>query len=118
MADMDINKYIDSEADQGYLAELDPWSEETAREAAAKEGITLTEEHWDVVRFLRERYRERGQPKSARRIVEELERRYGAKGGRRYLYRLFPDGPVTQGSRIAGLPLPPYATDPSFGSSE
>lgn len=117
--DADINKYIAEEIqDQGNLADLPEWSEGRARELAADESIGLSDAHWEVVFFLRERFRERGQPRSAREIVGELEQKYGDKGGRRYLYGLFPGGPVTQGSRIAGLPLPPYATDPSFGSSE
>jgi tRNA 2-thiouridine synthesizing protein E len=45
-----------------------------------------------------------------------MEHNYLAEGGRRYLYSLFPRGPVTQGCRLAGLPLPNGHSDPSFGS--
>jgi TusE/DsrC/DsvC family sulfur relay protein len=123
MAHADINKYIaDQDAFEkdpaGNLIGAEPWSEEIAREKAAEEGITLTDEHWDVVRFLRERFREKGKPSSGRVLVEELDERYADRGGRKHLYQLFPRGPVTQACKIAGLPLPAYTVDPSFGSAE
>lgn len=123
MPGTDINRYILNERaieqdPEGYLMELPPWSVEHAEQLAGEERINMTDEHWDVVNFLRDRFLSEGQAKSGRQVVELLEKRYGDKGGRRYLYTLFPKGPVTQASRIAGLPLPPYTTDPHFGSSE
>jgi tRNA 2-thiouridine synthesizing protein E len=123
MPGTDINRYILNESavdrdPEGFLSALEPWSEERAVELARAEGIELSDAHWDVVNFLRERFMRQGQAKSGRKIVEALEERYASQGGKRYLYTLFPHGPVTQGSRIAGLPLPAYTADPSFGSSE
>jgi tRNA 2-thiouridine synthesizing protein E len=123
MPGTDINRYILNERaieqdPEGFLLELPPWSIARGRELAAEEHIEMTDEHWDVVCFLRERFVREGQAKSGRQVVQLLEERYGSRGGRRHLYTLFPNGPVTQGSRIAGLPLPPYTTDPHFGSSE
>lgn len=123
MPGTEINRYILNERameqdPEGYLRELPAWSIATGRELAAEEHIDMTDEHWDVVCFLRERFLHEGQAKSGRQVVELLDERYAGKGGRRYLYTLFPNGPVTQASRIAGLPLPPYTTDPHFGSSE
>jgi len=123
MPGTDINRYILNERaverdPQGYLLELEPWSEERAMELAKTEGIELHDEHWDVVNYLRDRFMHEGQAKSGRKVVEALEQRYASQGGKRYLYSLFPHGPVTQGSRIAGLPLPAYTADRSFGSTE
>ena len=123
MPGQDINQYINKEWDvnrdpEGHLEELDPWSKERALDVAQEQGIEMTDSHWDVVNFLRDRYVREGQAKSGRIVVEALEQQYADKGGKRYLYTLFPHGPVTQGSKIAGLPLPAYTTDPSFGSSE
>lgn len=122
MADADINKFIGDDAprdpQEGHLLDLEPWSEDEAQKRASEQGIELTDAHWDVVHYLRERFREHGRAKSGRFLLEELEDRYADQGGGRYLYGLFPNGPVHQGSMIAGVPEPPYTTDPSFGSHE
>lgn len=119
----DINKFIrdngpDATDLEGHRLDLEPWSETEALQRAAAEGIDMTPEHWEVVHFLRERYLQKGQADSGRELVYELEETFGREDGRRHLYSLFPHGPVAQGCRIAGLPLPPYTTDPSFGSAE
>ena len=44
---------------QGYLLEPD-YSDEVVRVIAAAEGIGLTDEHWQVVGYLRDEYREHG----------------------------------------------------------
>ena len=46
-----------------------------------------------------------------------LDEHYAEQGGRKYLRRLFPQGPVAQGMRIAGLPVPPHTEDEGFGIS-
>lgn len=119
---LDINKAADSRFahndPQGHMFDLDAWSPLSAQRQAEAEGLHLTEAHWEIVIYLRERYREHGRAGSAREILRELEQRFAEGQGRRSLYELFPGGPVSQASRIAGLPLPPYASDASFGSVE
>lgn len=100
----------------GVMAELDHWSPMVANRRAADAALTLAEEHWQVLYFLRERYRISSANWTARQLTRDLEAEYAESGGRAYLYRLFPRGPVAQGCRIAGLPVPADATDASFGS--
>lgn len=114
----DINKLIADPSlsrldPEGHLAELQSWSPGFARKLAEAEGIALGEEHFLVLYQLRERFRRHGPARSAREVLRELELEFG---GRKHLYTLFPGGPVAQASRIAGLPVPPFSTDPSFGS--
>lgn len=92
------------------------WTEQQALQAAKEEGIEMTDAHWEVIYFLRNHCKAKGASCSARHVIKALSERFADRGGKRYLYRLFPHGPVYQACKIAGLPLPPSTTDLSFGS--
>ncbi len=116
----DILKHIRHPAGElndpnGNLMDLAPWSEQAAGQRAAELGLELSEDHWDVVLFVRDYYRGRGAEASAREILGALEDEFVNDGGRRWLYRLFPGGPVRQAAHIAGIPRPQGVDDPAFG---
>jgi len=92
------------------------WSEQSARETAAGENIELGDEHWEVVYFLRNHCQENGSTCSARLLLKAMTANFKKRGGKKYLYTLFPRGPVFQATKIAGVPLPAYTLDLSFGS--
>lgn len=99
-------KEIETDAD-GYLKESSQWSEALAEVIADKEAITLSPEHWEVVRFVREFYLEFNTSPAIRMLVKAMANKFGEeKGNSRYLYRLFPKGPAKQATKIAGLPKP------------
>ena len=92
---------------EGYLKESGQWSEALAVVIAEKEAITLSAEHWEVVRFVRDFYLEFNTSPAIRMLVKAMSNKYGEeKGNSRYLYRLFPKGPAKQATKIAGLPKP------------
>jgi len=101
------------------LAELidQNWSRNKSAQLAMLEGISLTDQHWDVIDYLRTQYLRHGLPRFARTTARALNRKFAARGGSKYLYSLFDGGPVTQGSRFASLRSPANATDVSFGTS-
>lgn len=118
---LDINQAINQPTryandPDGNMSDLVAWSPHYTNQRAALENLVLTDEHWEVIYYLRERYRRRGNSDPAREVLHELEERFCDKNGRAHLYELFPQGPVSQASRLAGLPLPPHAHDLSFGS--
>lgn len=93
--------------EKGYLLDWRAWTPAVARTMAAADGVELTDDHWAVLRLFREYYEQYEIEPPMRVLVRETGRRLGAdKGSSRFLYRLFPDGPGTQGCRYAGLPRP------------
>jgi tRNA 2-thiouridine synthesizing protein E len=91
------------------------WSEEVARERAQADGLELGPDHWELLRALQS-YFARHERINARELHDALEEKFHAQGGMKYLYSLFPGGPVAQGCRLAGVEPPAGATDLSFGS--
>ena len=119
---LDINKYLsnqrlDETDPDGNLYDLDHWSPLVAGRLAEAEGLVLDDDHWLVIFYLRQRYRDQGGTITAGALLRDIERKLFDHGDRRHLFELFPGGPIAQASRIAGLPLPPGTIDPSFGSS-
>lgn len=98
-------------------ADLEDWTRQIGEASAQVEGISMTPEHWRVVDFVREYYLQHGKVSAGRELAEALNEAFTGQGGSAYLLKLFPLGPVAQASRIAGLPVPPYTEDPSFGST-
>ncbi len=95
----------------------DGWTLRMAQAAAKKEGISISEDHWKVVRALQEYFaRHDEHARNMRELHDALDEAFHANGGIKFLYQLFPGGPVAQGCRIAGLPVPPGAVDRGFGS--
>jgi tRNA 2-thiouridine synthesizing protein E len=91
------------------------WDRASAAETAREEGLSLTGDHWETVRALQEYFSRTDKP-NVRELHDALDEHFHGKGGIRFLYEIFPGGPVAQGARIAGLEPPPGSVDPSFGS--
>ncbi|ELX8379058.1 sulfurtransferase TusE [Providencia vermicola] len=92
---------------QGYLIDSQQWSEALIPLLAEQENITLTEEHLEIVRFVRAFYEEFNTSPAIRMLVKAVSQQFGEeKGNSRYLYRLFPKGPAKQATKLAGLPKP------------
>lgn len=91
--------------DEGFLLEPD-YRDEVVPVIAAAENIALTEAHWDIIRFMRDCYREDGQTPNFRNMVARLEERDDSVDWKKRLYELFPMQPNRQASKIAGLPKP------------
>ena len=93
---------VDSE---GYLVNLSDWSESFVRAQAAQEGLVLTDEIWEVIRYLRDFYEEHEVQANVLEIIKHFRTAWGMEhGNNRYLHRIFPcGGPQKQGNRLAGL---------------
>lgn len=93
---------------EGYLCNLQDWSPDVAQQLAAQDDITLTDDHWEIIHFLRDYYAQHQIAPAMRTLTRKIGTTLGRdKANGRYLYRLFPCGPAKQASRYAGLPKPP-----------
>ncbi len=90
---------------EGYLVEPQDWSEALAETFAQQENITLGDDHWDVIRFMREEYDENQVIPDARHVIKHLSKRLGTDARKR-LFDLFPYGYVKQACKIAGMKRP------------
>ena len=93
--------------EEGYLVNLSDWTEDVANEIAKTENVDMTENHWEVVNFLRDYYNEFQIAPAVRVLTKAIGKKLGAdKGNSKYLYELFPYGPAKQACKYAGLPKP------------
>lgn len=92
---------------QGFLKKRLMWSRELAMYMAEKEGVSLGEEHWEIVNYFREYYEDYNIPPPMRLVVRVFKKKFGeTNANSRYLHQLFPEGPTKSASKYAGLPKP------------
>ena len=86
---------------EGFMTEPGQWNEQIAQAIAAGNGVPeLTERHWLVVNFMRERYLATGAAPSIRALGKE------SGVPIKELYQLFPKGPAKLAAKIGGIPKP------------
>ena len=86
---------------EGFLTDPAQWNEQVAEAIAAENGIAeLTDRHWLVVRFMRDRYLHTGAAPSIRSLGKE------SGVPIKELYQLFPQGPAKLAAKIGGIPKP------------
>ena len=86
---------------EGFMTNAEQWNSEIARAIARENGIPeLTDRHWLVVRFMRERYLATGNAPSIRSLGKE------SGVPIKELYQLFPKGPAKLAAKIGGIPKP------------
>lgn len=85
---------------EGYLTDMNQWNGEIAKEIADDLGINeLSEKHWSILNWLRDQ---------TSQGVELNIRKVGASGivDIKEFYQLFPNGPLKNANKIAGLHKP------------
>jgi tRNA 2-thiouridine synthesizing protein E len=86
---------------EGFLTDPEQWNEQIAQAIAVDNGVTeLTDRHWLVVNFMRERYLASGTAPSIRSLGKE------SGVPIKELYQLFPNGPAKLAAKIGGIPKP------------
>ena len=77
---------------------------EEVAERAKQAGVSLTEKHWEAIDFINKfyDYHEDEELKVAD-YNNALKGKYSTQGGLKYLYSLFPDGPVNTITQLSGI---------------
>ena len=90
----------------GNLVNPNDWDEDVAKALAAADDTMgeLTQEHMDVLNYLRSMYFDENEQPMERVINKGMSKVWGKKLSSKDLYKLFPGAPSKQGNRIAGLP--------------
>ncbi len=108
MSVLKVADRIFSLSSNGRLLGLSEWTMEVAEALAKADALNLTDQHWEVIDFLRAYYRKFGSVPAAKVLKQGLTQRFGpAKATQQYLGQLFAGGVLNQGTKIAGIPAPP-----------
>jgi len=88
--------------EDGFMQEPDEWTETVALALAkAEEGLDeLTEEHWKVIKYIRDYYLEKNLAPMVRKVCKN------SGFSLKFIFELFPSGPAKGACKLAGLPKP------------
>ena len=104
---IEVNGKIYETDEEGYLTNIQEWEEGVAEVMSKEDDLELTDDHWAIIKFLREYYEEYQIAPAVRVLTKAVGKKMGKdKGNSKYLYGLFPYGPAKQACRYAGLPKP------------
>ncbi len=85
--------------DEGYMLDSSQWSKEVATEIAKDEGVELTEKHFEVLDYIRNKVAN-GETLTIRGINKS-----GVVDAKTF-YQLFPGAPLKKATKIAGVSKP------------
>ena len=95
---------------QGYLNNFDEWSEDFVKKMAIRDNIKLYNDHWEVIYYFREYYKQNlVSPTMHHMIIELMSKNikfHDKKKYEKHIYALFPSDPIKEICKLAGLPMP------------
>ena len=101
MPTIDLNGRFYAVDEDGFIEDPALWDDMVAADFATTEGIAaLTENHWKVIRYIRDYYLQFGIAPMVRKLCKET----GFKLNE--IYEMFPSGPAKGACKLAGLPKP------------
>jgi tRNA 2-thiouridine synthesizing protein E len=93
---------------EGYIVNPEDWDEHLARLLAVEEGLTLDDDYWLVLHFMRQYWSEHHVAPDVRHVINYLadSQKLEKKKAKQHLFELFPYGYVKQACKIAGMQRP------------
>ena len=87
--------------EDGFLVDPDVWNQDIVEAFAKLEEVNeLTEDHWKVINYLRDYYKQFGIAPMIRKLCKDTG--FTLK----QIYDMFPSGPAKGACKLAGLPKP------------
>jgi TusE/DsrC/DsvC family sulfur relay protein len=87
--------------EDGFLVDPDVWNQDIVEAFAKIEEVSeLTEDHWKVINYLRNYYKQFGIAPMIRKLCKDTG--FTLK----QIYDMFPSGPAKGACKLAGLPKP------------
>jgi tRNA 2-thiouridine synthesizing protein E len=100
--------------EQGFLENLEDWSEEYTKIMAQMDHIDLYNDHWEIIFYFREYFRENQIAPTMHQMIVGLmsknKKFLEKKKYEQHVYSLFPSDPIREICKLAGLPMPPPDT--------
>ncbi len=84
---------------EGYMTDISQWSKEIGAEIAKEEGIELTDKHYELIEWIRNKV-SAGEGLTIRGIGKS-----GVVNAKEF-YGLFPGAPLKKATKISGVPKP------------
>lgn len=101
MPNIEVNGQVVELDEDGFLVNLDQWTEDVAIYLAKEEGVEeLGEQHWKLINYLKGYFAEYGIAPMVRKMTKE------SGFSLKEIYDLFPSGPAKGACKVAGLPKP------------
>lgn len=94
--------------EHGHLAKRSEWNQEWAKQVAEADDVKWQDDHLLVIQAVQNLFDETGDTPPMRLLIKLLRERVDQNIDSLFLYRLFPDNPVRQASKYAGLPKPKH----------
>ena len=112
---LELNDKIIETDEQGFICDLDKWSEAFASEIARRDNIELFVDHWELIWYFRDYFEQQQKNPTMHTIVRSLGRMKGEhfhnqKDYEKHIYKLFPTDPIHELCKLAELPMPPPDT--------
>lgn len=102
---LEVNGKTIATNDDGYLENIEDWDLDVAQAIADADELPMTEQHWDIVNYLRDEHvNNGGNEPNERSIMKDMGKKWGSKPSSKDMYNMFPGMPSKQGRKIAGLP--------------
>ena len=110
MINIFVEGYLIETNDQGFLLNLDQWSESYAIEMAKNDNIHLYTDHWELIYYFREYYLQNLETPTMHQMLMELtpniKKFHNKKIYEHHIYNLFKTDPVHELCKLSGLPMP------------